>query len=123
MKPCEDSLRARPGDIIHFEDRREIVTECYWQSTPNGGKCWTYRTDWGSQVPFDQVKKVEFVNAGEMSQSLPSAKPDMDFISKRFEELTQLAVSLTGQMALLEMMIKDFKSVQCRAELPRGDSK
>lgn len=64
--PCDDALKAMPGDIITFETDEGVITgpggivkTAGWQPSPNGGKIWTYETMSGVMVPNTQVIRVE----------------------------------------------------------------
>lgn len=62
--PCDDSLKAMPGDSITFVDPATmlpmdgIVKVAGWQPSPKGGKVWTYECTEGQLVPHMQVSQV-----------------------------------------------------------------
>lgn len=62
MTPCDDALKAMPGDEIQFDDNGSkvsaIVQSAGWHPTPKGGRVWCYELWDGAIINNERVLKV-----------------------------------------------------------------
>ena len=63
MTPSHDALSAVPGDkITFFNEYGDLDTQTvklsFWQTSPKGGKVWSYELHDGSVIPNERVQAV-----------------------------------------------------------------
>lgn len=98
---------AIPGDILKYkcgdEIKSDIITECFWDSRPKGGKEYCYRTKFGDVVPVSAV--VEVVKDKSVLHHSSSSFPASE--SELFSSLIEQSTLPTDQKSVLLLILEN----------------